>query len=98
MSWFHVSRAAHTLLCWPSEVLYTYLLRFLPARLCACVDQWDVQPMVQRIVEDLQHRGYLVWWDVERMKVSSIESCPDDHQKASQASRLADSERAGFCV
>jgi hypothetical protein len=30
---------------------------------CVCVDQWDVQSIVKRIVAELQYRDYLVWFD-----------------------------------
>ena len=31
--------------------------------LCMSLDQWEVQPMVKRIVAELQRREYLVWFD-----------------------------------
>ena len=36
--------------------------------------QWDAQVVVKRIVADLQGRGYLVWFDLERMKGSVMDA------------------------
>jgi hypothetical protein len=37
--------------------------------------QWDCQATVERIVADLQSKGYNVWLDLERMKGSVMDSC-----------------------
>ena len=42
-------------------------------------DQWAVQAIVERIVAELQGRGYLVWLDLERMKVSSSRLSTKSH-------------------
>ena len=35
------------------------------------------QPIVERIVAELEARGYIVWFDLARMKVSHLPSlCP----------------------
>ena len=40
----------------------------------ACTDQWDVQVMIERLVRSLQARGYLVWFDVDMMKGSTVDA------------------------
>jgi hypothetical protein len=40
---------------------------------CVCVDQWDVQSIVKRIVAELQYRDYLVWFD--RASLAAHASC-----------------------
>ena len=39
--------------------------------------QWDVQPTIQRLVASLQARGYVVWFDLERMKGSVVDAMSD---------------------
>ena len=38
-------------------------LRYVPQ-----TDQWDVQPIIRRIVETLRLKDYKVWFDLEQMK------------------------------
>ena len=39
------------------------LLLLLLLSVLYCADQWDVQSIVKRIVAELQHKDYLVWFD-----------------------------------
>ena len=34
--------------------------------------QWDVQKTIERVVRSLQARGYDVWFDLDRMKGSTM--------------------------
>ena len=39
-----------------------------------CTDQWDVQELIVRLVRSLQARGYLVWFDLDNMKGSTVDA------------------------
>ena len=39
--------------------------------------QWNVQAVVQRIVSELQHRGYRTWFDLDNMKGSTVDAMSD---------------------
>ena len=44
---------------------------------CTAPDQWDVQVTIERLVRSLQTRGYLVWFDVDMMKGSTVDAMSD---------------------
>ena len=44
------------------------------SRCCRDSYQWDVQPVVKRIVTSLQRRKYAVWVDIQCMKGSVMDA------------------------